>query len=118
MKGRGNAIVTVNPKAINPSRPLLVTFSSPLTAVITSKGVKLNWEIAAAASNPIAAIHLWRAESVNGDCPQDINQYDQRTAQELKNEPHLDYQGTDRACYGLQTIEYNGEISWYITQAR
>ncbi|BAP56969.1 hypothetical protein THII_2672 [Thioploca ingrica] len=118
LKGRGNAIVTVNPKAINSSRPLLVTFSSPLTAVITSKGVELNWEIAVTDSNPIAATHLWRAKSVNGDCPQDINQYDQRTALELKNEPHLDYQGTDTACYGLQTIEYNGKISWYITPAR
>jgi hypothetical protein len=98
--------------------PLLVTFMSPLVAVVTPAGVELNWEIAATNHNQIAEIHLWKAEAVKGHCPEDIHQYDPKTAVELANQPHLDYQGTDTTCYGLQVIEYNGDVTWYITQAR
>jgi hypothetical protein len=98
--------------------PLLVTFMSPLAAVVTPAGVELNWEIAATNRNQIAEIHLWKAEAVKGNCPKDIHQYDPKTAVELANQPHLDYQGTDTTCYGLQMIEYNGDVTWYITQAR
>jgi hypothetical protein len=98
--------------------PLLVTFSSPLTAVITPTGVELNWEIAATTRNQIAEIHLWKAEAVKNHCPEDIHQYDPKTSVELANKPHRDYQGTDTTCYGLQVIEYNGDVTWYITQAK
>ena len=98
--------------------PLLVTFISPLVAAVTPVGVELYWEIAETNRNQIAEIHLWKAEAVESNCPQDIHQYDPKTAVELANQPHLDYQGTNTACYGLQVIEYNGDVTWYITQAR
>ncbi|BAP57680.1 hypothetical protein THII_3383 [Thioploca ingrica] len=100
------------------SSPLLVTFMSPLAAAVTPAGVELNWEIAATNRNQIAEIHLWKAQAVKGNCPEDIHQYDPKTAVELANQPHLDYQGTNTTCYGLQVIEYNGDVTWYITQAR
>ena len=98
--------------------PLLVTFTSPFTALTTNEGVKLNWEIAEADRSKIAAVHLWKAETVNGECPQDINQYNKTTAVKLENNPHTDYQGTNSYCYGLRIIEDNGEETWSITQAR
>ncbi len=124
LTGKGNAIkdqientgYLVSDNTID--LPLLVTFTSPLVATVTPAGVELYWEIAETNHNQIAEIHLWKAKPVKGNCPQAIHQYDLKTATELANQPHLDYQGTDTTCYGLQVIEYNGDATWYITQAQ
>ncbi|NJO14731.1 MAG: hypothetical protein HC877_03000 [Thioploca sp.] len=124
LTGKGNAIkdqientgYLVSDNTID--LPLLVTFTSPLVATVTPAGVELYWEIAETNHNQIAEIHLWKAKPVKGNCPQAIHQYDLKTATELANQPHLDYQGTDTTCYGLQVIEYNGDVTWYITQAQ